>query len=229
MKRSLLVGLLVGLLAIVAIVFGVRALADRALEGPSPETIASASLQGLREQNRLSAFAARYVAVVTSTQRRLGVLSAQKTLIMPGMVRYEVDLAKLGDDDVAWDAAARTLTVTLPPIELVGPQVDLEQIKEYDGGGLLLGVTNVGQTLDTANRRAGQAELLKQARSPMPMRLARDAHRRAIERSFALPLRAAGLNATVVARFADEPLNENERERMDRSRSLDEVFAEGTP
>ena len=37
---------------------------------PDPTTIASASLEGLREQNRLSAFAARYVAVVTSREVR---------------------------------------------------------------------------------------------------------------------------------------------------------------
>src|SRR3546814_13324909 len=59
-----------------------------------PVTIANSSLQGLQEQNRLSAFAARYVAVVTSKQSRLG-LTAEKTMIMPGMVRYEVDLGKL--------------------------------------------------------------------------------------------------------------------------------------
>jgi hypothetical protein len=41
------------------------------------ETVASASLQGLREQNRLSAFAANYAAVVTSEQRRFG-LSAKR-------------------------------------------------------------------------------------------------------------------------------------------------------
>src|SRR3546814_20689066 len=34
-------------------------------------TIANSSLQGLQEQNRLSAFAARYVAVVTSKQSRM--------------------------------------------------------------------------------------------------------------------------------------------------------------
>src|SRR3546814_2362733 len=62
--------------------------------GYDPETVVAASLQGLQEQNVLVPFTARYVAVVTSTQSRLG-LSAKKTLIMPGTVRYEVDLAKL--------------------------------------------------------------------------------------------------------------------------------------
>ena len=92
------------LLAILWAVDGFRSWRD----GPSPETIASASLQGIREQNRLSAFAANYATVVTSEQRRFG-LSAKKTLIMQGLVRYEVDMAKLAEEDVRWDAATKTL------------------------------------------------------------------------------------------------------------------------
>src|SRR3546814_11604522 len=54
--------------------------------GYDPETVVAASLQGLQEQNILVPFTARSVAVVTSTQSRLG-LSPHKTLIMPGTVR----------------------------------------------------------------------------------------------------------------------------------------------
>ena len=188
---------------------------------PDPTTIASASLQGVREQNRLSAFAARYVAVVTSRQERMG-LSTQKTLIMPGLVRYEVDMGKLTQRDVAWDAATRTLLVTLPPIEVEGPQVDMNAIREYGSGGLLATLTDAESRLDAANRRAGQVELVRQARDAMPMRLARDATRRAVEGSFALPLRAAGLDATVKVRFADEPKTDDSR--WDTTRSLQEVL-----
>ena len=190
---------------------------------PDPVTIATASLQGIREQNRLSAFTARYVAVVTSKQERLG-LSAQKTLIMPGMVRYEVDLGKLEQRDVKWDAERRTLSVKLPPVELVGPQVDLTQIREYDAGGLLLRVSDAGARLDQANRAAGQRELVRQAREPVPMRLAKDATRRAVERSFAMPLRAAGLDANVEVWFPDER-SSTDRELWDVTRSIDEVLA----
>lgn len=217
--------ILLAMLGAVVIAGGAFLLAARYVENklaPAPETIVSSSLQGLREQNRLSAFAARYVAVVTSKQQRLaGMLSAERTLIMPGMVRYEVDLSKLNQRDVKWDAATKVLSVTLPPVEIVGPQIDLNQIRQYDDGGLLLSLTDARQTLDDANRRAGQEELVRQAREPVPMRLARDATRRAVERSFAMPLRAAGLDATVEARFADEAPDVRQ---MDRSRSLGEVL-----
>ena len=172
-------------------------------EGPSPETIASASLTGIREQNRLSAFAANYAAVVTSEQSRFG-LSARKTLIMQGLVRYEVDMAKLTDDDVRWDASAQTLRVKIPPIEIAPPQIDLNSIQEYGENGLLRAFTDVDDTLDDANRAKGQAELVRQAKGPVPMKLARDAFKRAITQNFQAPLRAVGLNAKVEAYFADE-------------------------
>lgn len=212
--------LLLLVLAALLAAWGVqRYVADRLT--PDPTTIASASLEGLREQNRLSAFAARFVAVVTSKQSQLG-LSTEKTLIMPGMVRYEVDMGKLGQRDVTWDAGTRTLFVTLPPVEIDGPQVDLSAIREYGTGGLLTRFTDAENQLDLANRQAGQAELVRQARDPMPMKLARDATRRAVERSFAMPLRAAGVDATVKVRFADEANDTSER--WDTSRSLKEVL-----
>lgn len=194
----------------------------RQFVSPSPVTVAQASLQGLREQNRLSTFAARYVAVVTSSQSRLG-LSAKKTLIMPGNVRYEVDLSKLEQRNLSWDATNNKLTITLPPVEVVGPEVDLNNIREYGEGGILSTFTNVEDQLDDANRKAGQVELVRQAREATPMRLARDATRRAVERSFTMPLRAAGVNATVEVKFADEPNGPSEQ--WDVSRSIPDVLA----
>jgi hypothetical protein len=188
--------------------------------GPDPVTVAQASLQGLREQNRLATFAARYVAVVTSKQSRLG-LTAQKTLIMPGMVRYEVDLAKLQQKSLSWDAETNRLTILLPPLEVIGPDVDLDGIREYSEGGILMRFTDVETQLDAANRKEGQQELIRQARAAAPMKLARDATRRAIERSFAMPLKAAGLDARVSVYFPDERLTED----WDRSRSPEDVVA----
>ncbi|MFW2830704.1 DUF4230 domain-containing protein [Sphingomonas sp. ID0503] len=225
LKRIVIIALalFVGL-ALVAL--AVREASDRWWSGPEPQAIVDASLQGIREQNRLSALVADYVAVVTARQSRFG-LTAQKTLIMPGTVRYEVDLAKLAPGDLRWDGTAKELRVVLPPIEVVGPQVDLTRIREYDAGGLLMRFSDTGQRLDMANRKAGQAELLRQAKQPAPMRMAKDATRRAIERSFALPLQAAGVEATVRVRFPDEPdFPARNDEQMDRSRSLNEVMSE---
>lgn len=172
---------------------------NRQIEG-SVETIATASLQGLREQARLTPFVARFVAVTTSEQKRFG-LSAKQTMILPGLVRYELDLAQITQRDIAWDEQKKVLTVYLPPMIVTGPEVDLKGMQVYDGGGILMALTDAEKTLDAANRAEGQKELLAQARGAVPMRLARDAAKAAIERSFAMPLRAAGIEARVNAVF----------------------------
>ncbi|HEV7312717.1 DUF4230 domain-containing protein [Sphingopyxis sp.] len=173
-------------------------------KGYDPETVVAASLQGLQEQNVLVPFTARYVAVVTSTQSRMG-LSAKKTLIMPGTVRYELDLGKLRQSDLDWDAATNALTVTLPPLRLAGPEIDIDAISEYRDGEILLTLTDAERTLDAANRKRAQEELIAQAKGATPMRLAQGAARTAVEQSFAMPLKAAGIEAKVTARFADAP------------------------
>jgi hypothetical protein len=186
--------------ALVALVLVFSSTIKAWLSPNDPETVVAASLDGLREQNVLVPFTARYVAVVTSRQTTLGI-TAQKTLIMPGTVRYEVDLAQLRQSDLSWDAATSRLTVLLPPLRLAGPEIALSEIREYRDGELILWLTDAEQRLDAVNRRAGQRELLAQARGETPLRLARGAAIRAVEQSFAMPLRAAGVEAEVAVRF----------------------------
>ena len=198
----------------------------RLFGGPDPETVASSALQSMRAQNQLVPFVARYVSVVSSRQERLGgLVSAERTLILPGDVRYELDLAKLGPEDVQWDATSSTLSVTLPEIEIAGPEVDLAAAREYGENGVLSTVTDADRALDRNNRARAVADLRKQAGSPVPMRLAREAGRQAVERSFALPLQAAGFdNAKVVARYPTE--GSAVTEPLDRSRSYNDVLDE---
>ncbi len=167
---------------------------------PPVETIVASSLKAVQEQNRLSAFAARFVTVVTSRKAQFG-LAAEKTLIIPAMVRYEVDMAKLTDNDVSWEAGAKALTVKLPPVEIAGPEFDLNSIREYESGAVLLTLTDVEKMLDTENRAKAKSDLIAQAKAPAMMKLAQAATQRAVSASFAMPLRAAGVEAVVKVEF----------------------------
>ena len=70
---------------------------------------------------------------------------------------------------------------------------------------MLAALTNADEQLDQANRARAVADLRKQASAEVPMRLARQAARQAVERSFAMPLMAAGFkDVKVVARFPTE-------------------------
>ena len=216
---------------VVALVLGLllgtwTGIADRIFGGPNPKTIATASLESMRAQNRLTVFAARYVSVVTSQEQKLGGLfSTQRTLILPGDVRYQVDLSKLQPKDVSWDKPTGTLRVQLPEIDVAGPDVDINSVKEYGGGGVLSALTNASQQLDQANRDRAVQDLRKQATAAVPMQLARQAARAAIERSFAMPLLAAGFkDVKVVARFPTE--GSEEPSYLDLSTSYEDAMKE---
>jgi len=190
--------------------------------GADPRAIADATLLSVRDQGRLIAYEARFAAVVSASETRLG-LTARQTLIMPGTVRYGVDLARLSRRDLAWDRATRTLTVTLPPLEISGPDLDLSHVQEYSEGGIVMALTGAERTLDQANSRSAQDELMRQARDRIPTSLARNAAMRAVARSFAMPLRTAGIDASVAVRFLD-PAGRDEAYFLDRPRRIEDAI-----
>ena len=224
LKKPLVLAMVAVALVLGVIVGTTTGIADRLFGGPSPKTIATASLESMRAQNRLIAFVARYVSVTTTEESRLG-FSAKRTLILPGDVRYELDLSKLQPNDVSWDKGTSTLRVRLPEIEIAGPEVDLAGAQEYGQGGILSALTNANQQLDSANRAKAVADLRQQAQAAVPMRLAREAARAAVERSFGMPLLAAGFkDVKVVARFPTE--GANEASYLDLSTPYEEAIKE---
>ncbi len=186
----------------------------------NPRAIADAALLSVRDEGRLISFTARFASVVTASEERLG-FSARKTSIMPGMVRYSVDLARLKRGDLAWDDVSRTLTVTLPPLEVSWPSINLNDIQEYSEGGMLMALTGAERELDRANQRSAQDELMRQARAPAQMQLARNNAMRMVARSFAMPLRAGGVDGSVVVRFVD-PSGREIASFLERSRRIND-------
>ncbi|HEY0012816.1 MAG TPA: DUF4230 domain-containing protein [Allosphingosinicella sp.] len=186
-----------------------------------PRGIADAALVSIREQGRLASFDARFVAVVTSSQTSLG-LEARKTLILPARVRYSIDLRRLRSENMSWDESTRTLSISLPPLEILGPQIDLEQAREYSEGGVLMALTGTEAELDEENRRRAREELLRQARAPGAMAAAREAAMRIVARGFAVPLRAAGVAASVSVRFT-APSGEEIAVHLDRPTRVEDA------
>src|SRR5689334_4063311 len=86
---------MVAVALILGVLLGITSGVADKLFGPNPKTIATSSLESMRAENRLVAFVARYVSVVSSQQERLGgLVNSERTLILPGDVRYELDLSK---------------------------------------------------------------------------------------------------------------------------------------
>lgn len=210
---ALLVGLLLGALLR-------PATPAPAAVAPDPQAIAATALLSVREQGRITPYAARFVAV--ARERRDGLIAAERTLIVPGDVTYEIDLARLDGSRVAWDAATSTLSVTLPPIEVNGPRVDWAEARVEGDNGILVAIAGGEGEMDQANRQRAQADLLRQARAEAPLRAARDAAMRIVARSFAMPLRAAGIDASVAVRFV-EPAGDEQAAYLDRRHPIEDA------
>jgi hypothetical protein len=194
--------ILVPILLLALLIGGAAYWARKAWQ-PEITTVAASTLEALKQQNRLLIFTNNSSATVTTTQTRFG-LSAKKTLIVQGLMRYEVDMTKLAANDVRWDEKSKTLSVRIPPIEIPPPQIDLNSIQEYGEAGILRSLTNVDEVLDASNRTKAQAELMSQAQSPVLMDMARAAAKKAVTQNFEVPLRAAGIEAKIAPFFAGE-------------------------
>ena len=216
--RSGCTTLIIVIAALIAGVLGYRELSRRWADEPpiGPMVV------GFQRQNELTVFAAQVVAVPTT---RVGgtihLLDRTQTSIVPARVRYTVDLSKLRDRDVWWDAAGHTLTVTVPPV--------LPQPAELDGAAKRVFRTGppaaaaTWDQFDRSNMIKASREARTLAQGAELMRLAQAAARDAIAANAGLFLRGAGVtDAKVVVRFATE--GSAASEPMDRSRSLDEVY-----
>ena len=209
-------GLLLGLL-----IMGLGRAAPAEPQRADPRAVADAALVSVREQGRLTSLTARYVAIVSATQTRLG-LEARKTLILPGTARYGLDLRRLRRENLSWDEATRTLSILLPPLEISGPNIDMSQAREHSEGGVLMALTGSEQELDQANLRSAEQDLARQSREPLPVQTARESAMRSVARAFALPLRAAGIDASVAVRFQD-PAGQDEAVYIERASRVEDV------
>lgn len=196
--RAVLLGVLAGLVAGGVLVALLGPLLRR---GPDPATIAAASLQSVKAQNTLTAFAAGFNVAVTSEQTRLGVFTAKKTLIVPGTVRYELDWNRVTPADLVWDASSNTLTVTVPRPVVSAPAIDLTRIREFKDGAVLFALTDAEAAFDSANRARAVREMTAEAQSPVLVAMADKATTEAVARTFTLPLAAAKVDARVVVRI----------------------------
>jgi hypothetical protein len=186
----------------------------------SPEALADAALLAVRDQGQIAAYGARYMAVVKGDERLLGVLG-QSNLLVPGSVRYGIDATRLRRGDLAWDAPTRTLTVTLPPLELTAPAIETEAARAVWDGPVASAAA--APALDDARRRAATDDILRQARAPAALAPARAATMRLVASAFAMPLRAAGVDASIAVRFVD-PAGREEAAFLDRPRRLEDTL-----
>ena len=171
------------------------------------EVIAS-TREALKAEGRVAAFSGRFVAMAPpgpETGAAAPDQTAKPALIVPGSVRYDVDLKALKEKDVVWHEREGLLSVKLPALLLDGPDLDIEDMKRIGEDRAWTAPANGSKLLNDVARKAVQAELLKQAQGGKAMTLARDAAKALVERAFATQLRAQAVQASIEVHFADEP------------------------
>jgi hypothetical protein len=162
------------------------------------------TLVAFEKQDRLTVFSAELAPVVASDDARLfGLLKSRQVAVIPARVDYVLDLGAMKRDRMAWDADARRLTVTLPPLQLSRPNLDEGRAQYLREGAWI--TRKAQETLTRANTQLAEQQAAKAAASPALMALARNAAKDAIRQNLAIPLEVAGFGkVTVEARFDGE-------------------------
>ena len=165
-----------------------------------------AMLLSVQKLNKLTVLSARLVVISNRREDRMfGMLHANQTYIVPGQVTYSVDLSRLSQGDFNWSEKDQRLSVTLPPVTFDRPTQMPAQARIYRDGALLNLVSQAQERMLSANFKGADAELVRQARNPQLVQMARSSAKEALEQTLAFPLKVAGFdNATVEVHFNGE-------------------------
>ncbi|MES2119286.1 MAG: DUF4230 domain-containing protein [Pseudomonadota bacterium] len=202
-NRRTWVWLAVGAIGVLALFFAYRSYQERQRR----EAALGSMVVAFQEQNNLSVFRAQVPQFVTSNQKGW-IFSAEQFGIIPASVEYRLDLSKMNKSDFKWDSETKRMTVTIPPLLIGEPVLDMSRAKLVNKGILMRG--DVALQLLKKNTISARQQSLNDAKNPQMMELARNAARKAMAQNISIPLRVAGYDdITVVARFptdgTDEP------------------------
>ena len=222
-----MLGLLVAVILIVAAVVGYRTYTTRYVvktdDGIAVAAVVQATLSGASDL-KVSTLRGTVQSTATDT-RGLGMLTSTRVMKAPFEVEYFVDVSGLDAKDFGWDPARRTLIVNAPAVRVGSVNVDEAQTYLDRTTGVFVTRAAMAALRQQASARADRVATAE-ARRPERLAQAQANARRSIAALFRGPLAAAGLDARVVVRFANDPSRDDAR--WDTSRSLAEVLGNAT-
>ena len=176
---------------------------------------------GFRRHNELTVFSAQVVTVPTTKKDgTFDIFDRVQTSIIPANVRYTVDLSRMTERDISWDANTKIVTVTAPPVIVQPAELDGVAKRVFRTGPPAAAAT--WDDFDRSNMIKARREAGNLARAPDLLRMAGASARGAMAKNAELFLQGAGIaDAKVVVRFADE---RRSGEQMDRSTPLNKVL-----
>ncbi|MDR7156599.1 hypothetical protein J2W40_003444 [Sphingobium xenophagum] len=156
--------------------------------------------------------------------RGFGLLKSDQVVKMPFSVDYFVDVGGLGEGDLEWNEATRTLIVNAPDVKPGKPNVDESRRTLVRTQGMFV-TRQAGEELSRRVSAHAQSRAQREAQAPERMAQARDYGRAALTKLMAAPLAAAGYgDARVIVTFPPERAGRN-REQWDVTTPINAVLA----
>jgi hypothetical protein len=170
----------------------------------SDQDVIAVLVTSTRKMNDLTVFGAELFAIAkTEREGLIAPLDTTTYVIVPGSVRYTVNLATIDRKNFNWDAGTGTLVVLVPDPVPTDVNIDGARAKVLVDGVDLSGGDERERILQKSLAVA-RDDIARKAREPFFMAAAKDAGRAALTQNFAAPLRAAGLKPNVIIRFGSD-------------------------
>ncbi len=205
-------GIIVALLAGVMIAPKLPALLPDSVGKPLSRWLGSAEatdvigtlITSTRALNELTVLEAQMFAIARTADRGwLPPLDTTTYVIVPGAVRYAVDLAGIDRRNLNWDPATATLVAVLPEPRAGTVNIDGARARVIVDG-LDLASGDKREAVLKASLAAARDDMARQATQGHFREAARTAARAALQQNLAAPLVAAGLKPVVIVRFRGE-------------------------
>ncbi len=164
--------------------------------------VISTTVTSLKAQNKLQVYQFTGESRVSLRRSRLaGLLKGSQEMIVPASVTYHVDLAKLGIENVQYNAEAKVVFVDLPPLTMGDVAFAPEKARTINGGLLTFDDDQV-EAMRKLNFAAARKAFVRLAQSPAIVDNAKRQAAQNVKYYFEIPLRIVGHpDVKVVARF----------------------------
>ena len=163
--------------------------------------VLSATVESLREENKLLVFSYKGNAKVSAEHRWLWLFDGRQELSVPAVVNFYVDLSQLTYSDLSFDKQSKLVTVRLPKVTLGDIAFQPENATTINGGVLTWDDDQV-EALRKLNYKNARRALVAQAQQPGLLNIAKRQATTNVTSMFEIPLRIAGMpDVKVVATF----------------------------
>lgn len=160
--------------------------------------ILAATVESLREENRLLVLSYKGSAKVTAEQTVLWLFEGRQELQVPAVVSYYIDLSELTLADVTFDEKAKLVRVRLPKLSIGDIAFQPENATTVNGGILTFSEEQV-EALRKANYASARKAMVAQAQQPGLINAVKRQAIANVQAYFEIPLRIAGLPDVKVA------------------------------